>query len=194
VEGQIARYLQPSDSSRGQITAHEQILSKEGTDDHDFLDPSLVNMSVLSTNAYNYRWATLPKDVIPLTAASSDYPVCPAIINALKEHIQQGYFCYGPNEGLPQFREAFAAYFSKRLALGVVFCKEHEDKDGVLPFGATPINADQVMATMLQLRQFMHRPRQQSSNPAMRLLLCHQLTFSFQIQSLLWVEWPFDSP
>jgi len=133
----------PTDSSQSPF--HEQRLSKEGTDDHDFLDPSLVNMSVLSTNAYNYRWATLPNDVIPLTAASSDFPVCPAIINALKEHIQQGYFCYGPNEGLPHFREAFAAYFSERLTLGVAFCKEQED--GNLPFGITSIDAAQVMAT-----------------------------------------------
>ncbi len=115
------------------------------TDNPDFLDPSLVNMPVLSTLAYNYRWATLPPGVIPLTAASSDFPVCPAIVSALEDHIRQGYFCYGPNEGLPRFRQTFAEYFSERLSRGIAFCECHEN--GSMPFGATRIEAGQVMAT-----------------------------------------------
>ena len=117
-----------------------------GMDDTNFLDPFLVNMPVLSMQAYNYRWATLPSGVIPLSAASSDFPVCPAIVSALKDHVTQGYFCYGPNEGLPRFRESFAAYFSDRLARGVFFCKEHKE-EGSMRFGATTIEAGQVMAT-----------------------------------------------
>ena len=116
-----------------------------GADNPDFLDPSLVNMPVLSTQAYNYRWATLPSGVIPLTAASSDFPVCPAIVSALKDHIHQGYFSYGPNEGLPRFRQTFAEYFSERLSRGIAFCKHREN--GSMPFGAATIEAGQVMAT-----------------------------------------------
>ena len=106
-----------------------------GSDTNDFLDPLLVNMPLLSVQAYNYRWATLPSDVIPLTAASSDFPVCPAIISALKNHVTHGYFCYGPNEGLPSFRESFAAYISERLARGVALCKEgkEEGKEEIYP-------------------------------------------------------------
>ncbi len=115
--------------------------------DDGFLDPKLVDMKTLSTVAYNYRWATLPDGVIPLTAASSDFPVCPAITSALKNHVDAGYFCYGPNEGLPQFREAFATYFGERLARGLAYCiKEQEDNKTTL-YGTSSIEARQVMAT-----------------------------------------------
>ena len=67
-----------------------------------------VDIDILSTRAYNLRWATLPKGVIPLTAADPDFPVAPTIQKALKEYIDGGYLSYGPAEGLPQFKDAIA--------------------------------------------------------------------------------------
>lgn len=67
-----------------------------------------VDIDILSTRAYNLRWATLPKGVIPLTAADPDFPVAPPIQKALKDYIDGGYLSYGPAEGLPQFRDAIA--------------------------------------------------------------------------------------
>lgn len=63
---------------------------------------------MLSTRAYNLRWATLPQGVIPLTAADPDFQVAPPIQKALKEYIDGGYLSYGPAEGLPQFKDAVA--------------------------------------------------------------------------------------
>ena len=37
--------------------------------------PNNVDIEILSARAYNLRWATLPKGVIPLTAADPDFPV-----------------------------------------------------------------------------------------------------------------------
>lgn len=67
-----------------------------------------VDIDILSTRAYNLRWATLPKGVIPLTAADPDFPVALPIQKALKDYINGGYLSYGPAEGLPQFRDAVA--------------------------------------------------------------------------------------
>ncbi len=69
-----------------------------------------VNLSVLRQRAFNSRWATLPENVIPLTAADSDFPVCPQIIQALQQYIEVGYLPYGPAEGLPEFRAAASNY------------------------------------------------------------------------------------
>jgi aspartate/methionine/tyrosine aminotransferase len=117
-----------------------------------FLDPTLVDMKTLSAVAYNYRWATLPDGVIPLTAASSDFPVCSAITNALKNHVDAGYFCYGPNEGLPQFRSTFATYFSEKLVRGLAYCNnklelEQQEDNTTTLYGASSIDPGQVMAT-----------------------------------------------
>ena len=67
-----------------------------------------VDIETLSARAYNLRWATLPKGVIPLTAADPDFPVAAPIQKALKNYIDGGYLSYGPAEGLPQFKEAVA--------------------------------------------------------------------------------------
>ena len=73
-----------------------------------------VDIDILSTRAYNLRWATLPKGVIPLTAADPDFPVAPPIQEALKDYIDGGYLSYGPAEGLPQFRDAVARDYKKK--------------------------------------------------------------------------------
>src|SRR6516164_8796518 len=78
-------------------------------------DPNLVDLTVLRKRAYNLRWATVPEGVIPLTAADPDFPCAPEIADAIAAYARDRYFCYGPPEGLPAFKESLANYFvSKR--------------------------------------------------------------------------------
>jgi aminotransferase len=77
-------------------------------------DPYLVDLEVLRERAYNLRWATLPGDVVPLTAADPDFPCAPQIAEAINRFISKRYFSYGPPEGLPEFRESLAGYFRER--------------------------------------------------------------------------------
>jgi aspartate/methionine/tyrosine aminotransferase len=67
-----------------------------------------VPLELLRERAFNLRWAQQPGDVIPLTAADPDFPVCPAIREQLARYVQDGVLGYGPPEGLPRFREAVA--------------------------------------------------------------------------------------
>lgn len=71
-------------------------------------------MDLLRKRAYNLRWATLPEDVIPLTAADPDFPVAVEIREAIKEYADGGVFSYGPGEGLPEFRKTIAATLRER--------------------------------------------------------------------------------
>ncbi len=78
-----------------------------------FLDAA-VPRELLRQRAYNLRWATLPADVIPLTAADPDFAVAPAIREAMLDYVAGGVFSYGPAEGLPTFREACARVRTER--------------------------------------------------------------------------------
>ncbi len=69
-----------------------------------------VPLDLLRRRAFNLRWAQQPPDVIPLTAADPDFPICPAIQEQLIRYIRDGVLSYGPPEGLPQFREAVAQW------------------------------------------------------------------------------------
>lgn len=77
-------------------------------------DQSAINMLVLKERAYNLRWATLPEDVIPLTAADPDFKSAPEIAEAISNYASDRYLCYGPPEGLPVFRESVAKWFQKK--------------------------------------------------------------------------------
>ena len=86
------------------------------------LDPGLfgddrVDRALLRERAFNFRWATLPEDVIALTAADSDFPVAVEIQEAMHAYIRGGYLNYGPAEGLPEFREASAARMRSRFGI-----------------------------------------------------------------------------
>lgn len=83
----------------------------------DLFGDGAVNLGVLRQRAYNYRWAVHPADVIPLTAADSDFPACAEVIEAMQRYLSAGYLSYGPNEGLPEFREAAAAALQARHGL-----------------------------------------------------------------------------
>lgn len=67
-----------------------------------------VNLNILRKRAYNMRWAEVPEGVIPLTAADSDFPVAPEIIEAICDYAQAGYFSYTPKLGFPEFRRSIA--------------------------------------------------------------------------------------
>jgi aspartate/methionine/tyrosine aminotransferase len=69
-----------------------------------------VRLDLLRERAFNLRWAQLPADVIPLTAADPDFPVCPAIREQVAGYAREGVLSYGPPEGLPRFREAVAGW------------------------------------------------------------------------------------
>jgi aspartate/methionine/tyrosine aminotransferase len=69
-----------------------------------------VPLSLLRERAFNMRWAQQPADVIPLTAADPDFPVCPAVEEHLLRYVRDGVFSYVPPEGLPQFRETVAEW------------------------------------------------------------------------------------
>ena len=69
-----------------------------------------IRLDLLRERAFNMRWAQQPPDVIPLTAADPDFPICSAIQEQLVRHVRDGVLSYGPPEGLPKFREAVAAW------------------------------------------------------------------------------------
>ena len=71
---------------------------------------NIVRLDLLRERAFNMRWAQQPADVIPLTAADPDFPICPAIQEQLVRHVRDGVLSYGPPEGLPQFRESVARW------------------------------------------------------------------------------------
>jgi cysteine-S-conjugate beta-lyase len=72
-----------------------------------------VRLDLLRERAFNMRWAQQPADVIPLTAADPDFPVCPAIQEQLVRYVRDGVLSYGPPEGLPQFRESIARWMNE---------------------------------------------------------------------------------
>lgn len=71
-----------------------------------------VRLDLLHERAFNLRWAQQPADVIPLTAADPDFPICPAIQQQLIQYVQDGVLSYGPPEGLPRFRETVAEWMT----------------------------------------------------------------------------------
>ena len=56
----------------------------------------------------------MPEGVIPLTAADPDFPSAPEIAEALNRFISDRYLCYGPAEGLTEFKESVADYFREK--------------------------------------------------------------------------------
>jgi aspartate/methionine/tyrosine aminotransferase len=67
-----------------------------------------VNLQTLSKRAFNLRWAAVPEGTIPLTAADPDFPCAEPIREAVAKYARDGYFSYGPAEGLLTFRSSLA--------------------------------------------------------------------------------------
>jgi aspartate/methionine/tyrosine aminotransferase len=74
-------------------------------------DPSTVDLDILRKRAHNLRWANVPADVIPLTAADPDFPSAPEIADAIGRFAKERYFCYASPDGLPEFKESMARYY-----------------------------------------------------------------------------------
>ncbi|HLL53909.1 MAG TPA: aminotransferase class I/II-fold pyridoxal phosphate-dependent enzyme, partial [Myxococcaceae bacterium] len=65
----------------------------------------------------NTRWAALPPDVIPLTAAEPDFPVAPEITEAVAARVADGYFLYCSPYGEASLKEAVAQSLRERQGL-----------------------------------------------------------------------------
>jgi aminotransferase len=76
-----------------------------------------VNIELLKRRAYNLRWATVADGVIPLTAADPDFQSAPEIAEAICKFASERYLCYGPPEGLPEFKESMALFFQQKRAI-----------------------------------------------------------------------------
>jgi aminotransferase len=74
-------------------------------------DPENIDLPILRKRAYNLRWATVPADIIPLTAADPDFPVAPEIADSICRFAKERYFSYCSPDGLPEFKESMAAYY-----------------------------------------------------------------------------------
>jgi aminotransferase len=77
-------------------------------------DQNSINLRILKERAYNLRWATVPEGVIPLTAADPDFKSAVEIADAICNFTKDRYLCYGPPEGLPDFREAVSKFFRNK--------------------------------------------------------------------------------
>jgi aspartate/methionine/tyrosine aminotransferase len=75
-----------------------------------------VRLDLLRRRAHN-RWAKLPMDVIPLTAADPDFRVAEPISDAVKRAAADGVFSYGPDGGTPGFREAAAGFVQEHKGI-----------------------------------------------------------------------------
>jgi aspartate/methionine/tyrosine aminotransferase len=70
-----------------------------------------VPLSIRKTQSFNLRWAELPDNVIPLTAADVDFEYAPEIKEYLVKMIESGFSPYSPAAGISLFRESFAQFY-----------------------------------------------------------------------------------
>ncbi len=85
--------------------------------DSSFFSDASVPLALLRERAFNLRWAQQAPDMIPLTAADPDFPVCPAIQEQLVRYVREGVLSYAPPQGLPAFREAVSAWMRETRAI-----------------------------------------------------------------------------
>jgi aspartate/methionine/tyrosine aminotransferase len=78
-----------------------------------------IDFQILQNRAYNLRWASVPNDVIPLTAADPDFKCAQVIQEAIENYTRGGYFSYAPAEGLPEFKEAASSFFESKRNLKI---------------------------------------------------------------------------
>lgn len=76
-------------------------------------DPKDIDLQSLKQKAFNYRWAECKEGVIPLTAADLDFKCSIPIRQAIIDYCNEGYFCYGPNEGVEELRVAVSNYYQQ---------------------------------------------------------------------------------
>ncbi|MEB3349774.1 MAG: pyridoxal phosphate-dependent aminotransferase [Cyanobacteriota bacterium] len=103
-----------------------------------------VPLALLRQRAFNLRWATLPPDVIPLTAADPDFAVAPVVREAMAAAAREGVFSYGPPEGLPEFRQACARFSAGERGAG------HADPARILAVDGAAAGLRHVCQLLLQ--------------------------------------------
>lgn len=89
-------------------------------------DEREIKLKALKKWAFNLRWASLPNNVIPLTAADPDFRSAPEIADAMSRYNKERTFAYGPSEGLESFRRVIATTLQQRRNINTT-------KDLVLP-------------------------------------------------------------
>ncbi|MFZ9915204.1 MAG: aminotransferase class I/II-fold pyridoxal phosphate-dependent enzyme, partial [Phycisphaerales bacterium] len=67
--------------------------------------------AALRDRAYNLRWATVARGLIPLTAADPDLPIAQEIGAEIARYVATPHLSYGPAAGLPAFTSAVARHF-----------------------------------------------------------------------------------
>lgn len=105
-------------------------------------DSKNINIEVLRKRAYNLRWAELPEDVIPLTAADPDFQSAPEIAQAIIDYSKEAYFSYGPAEGLPELKKSASRFFQTKRNVVV-------DPDFVLPVDSAAFGIYLICKTIL---------------------------------------------
>lgn len=101
-----------------------------------------IKFDVLKQRAYNLRWAEVPEGVIPLTAADSDFPVAPEIVDAICEYAKGGYFSYTPKLGFPEFKQSIANALWTRK-------QEKIDPELILPIDSAARGMEVIAKTIL---------------------------------------------
>lgn len=108
----------------------------------DYFNHRHIRFDILRERAFNLRWASLPSDVIPLTAADPDFPCAPAIAEALCKYTQDRYFSYAPAEGALFFREAVAKHALEKRQVSI-------QPDWVMAVNSAAYGIDVVCRTIL---------------------------------------------
>jgi aspartate/methionine/tyrosine aminotransferase len=108
----------------------------------NFFESDKVNIELLRSRAFNMRWAELPSDVIPLTAADPDFKSAPEISEAIIAYCKDQYFSYGPAEGLPEFKKSVSRFFKKKRNVPV-------NADYVLPIDSAAFGIYLTCQTIL---------------------------------------------
>jgi aspartate/methionine/tyrosine aminotransferase len=80
----------------------------------DLFNDENVPKALLKQRAYNYRWAELADDIIPLTAADPDFKAPKEVGEAIARYALDGVFSYGPHQGLNSFKNALVHALSIR--------------------------------------------------------------------------------
>lgn len=73
-----------------------------------------VDLARLRQRAHGLRWASVPANVIPLTAAEPDFPVSQPILESIKRFLDGGMLGYAPPDGLPELRQVAASMLVQR--------------------------------------------------------------------------------
>jgi aspartate/methionine/tyrosine aminotransferase len=102
-----------------------------------------VNLPLLRSRAFNLRWATVPEGVIPLTAADPDFPVAPAIREAIAKFTADGYFAYNDPKGFTPLKEALAKKYISKYHTGY-------SPNCILPVDSAAAGIDLVCRTYLK--------------------------------------------